>query len=119
MVAFSRFFVSGGAGLAVLALLGGCKRQQGEPEPLAEAKHLYNSVCAKCHGSDGRGGVPAAEGLPAPSNFTNRAFQASRTDEQFKQAIKQGKGPMPPFGVLFDDTQVANLVAYVRSFDKK
>jgi len=119
MLGFSRFFVRWAAGLAVPALLGGCNRQQGEPEPLAEAKHLYNSVCAKCHGSDGRGGVPAAEGLPAPSNFTNHAFQASRTDEQFKQAIKQGKGPMPPFGALFDDTQMANLVAYVRSFDKK
>ena len=63
--------------------------------------------------------MPAAEGLPAPSNFTDSGFQASHTDEQLKQAIKQGKGPMPPFGALFDDTQVANLVVYIRSFEKK
>jgi mono/diheme cytochrome c family protein len=119
MPGFSRFFPGQAAILALAVVLGACKRQQAEADPMAEAKHLYVSVCAKCHGSDGRGGVPAAEGLPAPSNFTDRAFQASHTDDQFKQAIKQGKGPMPPFGALFDDTQTANLVTYVRSFQKK
>jgi mono/diheme cytochrome c family protein len=120
MRGFSRFFgLLGAVSAAVVVLQAGCKRKEADADPLAEAKHLYLSVCAKCHGSDGRGGVPAAEGLPAPSNFTDRAFQASRTDDQLRQAIKQGKGPMPPFGALFDDTQVVSLVAYVRSFDKK
>jgi mono/diheme cytochrome c family protein len=116
---FMRFFAVLGAVSALSVLQAGCKREQAEADPLAETRHLYLSACAKCHGSDGRGGVPAAEGLPAPSNFTDRAFQASRSDDQLKQAIKQGKGPMPPFGALFDDTQMANLVVYVRSFDKK
>lgn len=103
----------------MLVVQAGCKRKEVEADPLAEAKHLYLSVCAKCHGSDGRGGVPAAEGLPAPSNFRDPAFQATRSDEQLKLAIKQGKGPMPPFGALFDDTQTANLVLYIRSFNPK
>jgi mono/diheme cytochrome c family protein len=119
MVAFSRLFLSQGAVLALFFVQAGCKRQQAEADPMAEAKQLYVSACAKCHGSDGRGGVPAAEGLPAPSNFTDPAFQASRRDDQLRQAIRQGKGPMPPFGALFDDAQLANLVLYVRSFEKK
>jgi mono/diheme cytochrome c family protein len=119
MVGLSRLFVSRGAVWALFFLQAGCRRPHAEADPMAEAKHLYVSVCSKCHGSDGRGGVPAAEGLPAPTNFTDRAFQASRSDAQLRQAIKQGKGPMPPFGALFDDTQMANLVLYVRSFEKK
>jgi mono/diheme cytochrome c family protein len=119
MRVFTRFFRYWFGLLALVVLQAGCKRKEVAADPMAEAKHLYLSLCAKCHGSDGRGGVPAAEGLPAPSNFTDAAFQASRTDDQLKQAIKQGKGPMPPFGALFDDTQTANLVAYVRSFANK
>ncbi len=119
MVHFPRQFSAWAGVLGLLVLQAGCKGKEVEADPLAEAKHLYLSVCAKCHGSDGRGGVPAAEGLPAPSNFCDPAFHAGRSDEQLKQAIKQGKGPMPPFGVLFDDTQTANLVVYVRSFNAK
>jgi mono/diheme cytochrome c family protein len=33
--------------------------------------------------------------------------------------IREGKGPMPPFGALFDDTQTALLVAYIRGFNSK
>jgi mono/diheme cytochrome c family protein len=119
MRGFSWFFALLSVFLALFVVQAGCKRKQAEADPLAEARHLYLALCAKCHGADGRGGVPAAEGLPAPSNFTDPAFQASRTDDQLVQAIKKGKGPMPPFGALFDDTQMANLVLYVRSFDKK
>jgi len=96
----------------------GCKRNL-EGDSHAEAKHLYASICARCHGSDGRGGVPAAEGQPAPRNFADATFQANTTDLQLAQVIKQGKGPMPPFGALFDDAQTALLVGYIRSFNPK
>ena len=98
---------------------GGCKRQEIEGDTHAEAKHLFDSVCAKCHGTDGRGGVPAAEGLPPPRNFCDPAFQASRSDDELKRVIKAGKGPMPPFGALFDDSQLTLLVAYIRGFSPK
>lgn len=107
-------------GLALSLGLGlGCQRKQLEGDSHAEAKHLYDSICARCHGRDGRGGVPAAEGQPAPRNFCDATFQASQSDAQLAQVIKQGKGPMPPFGALFDDTQTALLVGYIRSFNPK
>src|SRR5258705_11252065 len=105
--------------LLPLALLAGCKRKEIEGDTHAEAKHLFDSVCGKCHGSDGRGGVPAAEGQPAPRNFCDAAFQASRSDGELKQAIVAGKGPMPPFGALFDDQQLTLLVPYIRGFNPK
>lgn len=102
-----------------LSGLAGCKRKQLEGDGRSEAKHLFDSVCGKCHGSDGRGGVPSMEGQPAPRNFTDPAFHASRTDAQLAEAIKKGKGPMPPFGALFDDIQTALLVEHIRSFNTK
>jgi mono/diheme cytochrome c family protein len=106
-------------GLLALGAGSGCNRKQAESGPLAEAKHLYDSVCAKCHGRDGRGGVPSAEGQPAPRNFQDPAFHASRSDDDLKLAIRKGKGPMPPFGAMVDDVQTANLVLYIRSFNAK
>ena len=112
--------LAGLLGLALALGLGlGCKRKAVEGDSQAEAKHLFDSICARCHGKDGRGGFPAAEGQPAPSNFCDASFQESRTDARLAQVIKQGKGPMPPFGALFDDTQTALLVGYIRSFQPK
>lgn len=100
-----------------VSLLGGCKRAA--PSPHAEAKALFDSACGKCHGSDGRGGVPSMEGRPAPRDFTDAAFQASRTDAALKQVIVEGKGPMPPFGKLFDEQQLSQLVQHIRGFNPK
>lgn len=86
-------------------------------DPRAESKQLFDSACGKCHGSDGRGGVPAAEGLAAPRNFTDPSFHASRTDAELREAIVNGKGPMPAFGKLLDEAQLAGLVAHIRSFN--
>ena len=107
--------------LALLTLAGavGCKRQAAPVDEHAEAAQLFDSSCATCHGRDGRGGVPAAEGLPAPRNFCDAAFQASRSDDQLKRAIREGKPPMPPFNALFDDRQLTLLVAHVRGFNPK
>ena len=117
MAYISRVFAS--FVMACLAGSAGCKRTDTQGDSHAEAKQLFDSICAKCHGSDGKGGVPAAEGQPPPRNFCDAAFQASRTDEELKQVIKGGKGPMPPFGALFDDQQLTLLVAYIRSFQPK
>ena len=115
---FRRIFVTA---IAVLAALpeAGCKRQEIEGDSHAEARHLFDSTCAICHGRDGRGGVPAAEGQPAPRNFCDAAFQASRTDNDLKKVIREGKGPMPPYAPLFDDSQLTLLVAYIRGFNPK
>ncbi len=106
--------------LVVAAGFGsGCKRRAIAHDTHAEARHLFDSTCATCHGRDGRGGVPPMEGRPAPRNFCDAAFHESRTDAELKQAIRGGKGTMPPFGALFDDEQLTLLVAYIRSFNPK
>ncbi len=99
--------------LVTLATLVACKR----PTAAEGGRQLFASSCARCHGSGGAGGVAVA-GVPTPRNFRDHAFQTERTDEQLKQVIANGKGTaMPPFGAMFTDAQLAELVGHVRSLD--
>ena len=104
-------------GLVLVALGGlalGCKRSEAAPP---QGRELFATTCARCHGTEGNGGVASAVG-PQPRNFRDHDFQMSRTDEQLKQTIRNGKGSgMPPFGTLYDDAQLSALVATIRSFD--
>ena len=104
-------------GLVLLAGAAACQRAKAGPEQAAErAEQAFNTVCGRCHGADGKGGF-APEGTNAPRNFRDASFQASRTDEQLKQAIRVGKGAMPAFGNLFSDAELQALVHKIRSFD--
>jgi mono/diheme cytochrome c family protein len=102
--------------LLVLGVVLGCNNKP--KDAATEGRELFASACARCHGADGTGGVPVVNGGPAPRNFHDHAFQLSRTDEQLKLTIVNGKGTgMPGFARTFDDAQLAALVAYVRGFD--
>lgn len=91
---------------------------------LAAAKEIFNTRCFACHGMEGKGDGPGAAGLdPKPRNYSDKAWQASVTDEQIEKIIKLGgvavgKSPaMPPNPDLEDKPQViAGLRAMVRGF---
>ena len=106
----------GALGLGAALLAAGCHRSQGDPASV-NAEQTFASVCAKCHGADGKGGVPAAEGANPPRNFCDASFQASRSDEDLKQVIRKGKGGMPAFGNLFSDADLLALVHKIRTFN--
>ena len=69
---------------------------------------LYEAGCARCHASDGSGGVGPSIGEPD----SNAALEL--TDEQIVGTIRVGPGRMPSFDRL-DDDQVESLVVYLRS----
>jgi mono/diheme cytochrome c family protein len=97
----------------------GCNRAlENDAQAMASAEETFAKVCARCHGTDGKGGV-GPEGSNAPRNFRDGTFQANRTDEELKLAIQKGKGGMPPFGDLFSDPVLAALVRKVRSFNPR
>jgi mono/diheme cytochrome c family protein len=92
--------------------------------PADEAKQTFSTLCVTCHGADGKGdGVAAANLNPKPRNYTDKAWQASVTDDQLAKVILEGgaavgKSPlMPPNPQLKDKPQViAELVKIVRGF---
>ena len=110
------------AGLSLSVLVSsaslGCERSSDVAQKGARASdRTYLSACARCHGSDGLGGVASPEGSRPPQNFHELAFQTSRSDEQLKNVIRNGKGGMPAFGNLFSDAELQALVHQIRSFD--
>ncbi len=102
--------------LAAALLVAGCKKSEAAAGPTG--RDLFVATCARCHGTEGLGGLPLWDGGPSPRNFHDHQFQAQRTDAQLAETIKTGKGSgMPPFGGALTDAQIASLVTYVRSLD--
>lgn len=94
-------------------------------ETIAKGKALYEgkAFCQACHGPDGKGlGADIAPGSlkgPLPRNFTDKKWQAARTDGELFWILKNGsKGTaMAPFIPLTLTEEEAWLVLrYVRSF---
>lgn len=113
-----RGLVAASTAALALAIVASCSKPKAEPS--ADAKALFASVCARCHGEDGHGGLPLYEGGPSPRNFADPDFQRAFTDEDIKRTIRDGKGAgMPPFGATFTPEQLDALVGRVRSFDPK
>ena len=86
----------------------------------ADAKTNWTSLCAKCHGEDGKGQTKIGAKLGV-KDFTDAKVQAAMKDDAAFKAVKEGlqsddgKTLMKPFDTLSDD-EIKTLVAYVRSF---
>lgn len=87
-----------------------------------DAKSLYESDCAKCHGADGKGDTKMGRKLGA-KDYTDPKVQDALKDDSGIKAIKEGlkdadgKTVMKPS----DDISAADakaLVAYMRTFKK-
>ena len=84
----------------------------------ADAKANWDSLCAKCHGEDGKGQTKMGQKLGV-KDFTDAKVQAAITDDAAFKTIKEGKKDadgktmMKAFDTLSDE-EVKGLVAFVR-----
>lgn len=86
---------------------------------LATAKALYSTHCASCHGVEGKGDGPAAQGLnPAPSNFHDWARQGQRSVFSLFNTITLGVPgtAMPSFQGVLSESQRWALAFWVSTF---
>lgn len=84
---------------------------------LSQAAAIYTADCAGCHGVEGRGDGPLAQGLdPAPSNFHDQERMASRSVYGLYNTISLGVAgtAMRGFGDLSEHDRWA-LAFYVAS----
>ena len=89
-----------------------------------EAREVFNSRCATCHGTEGKGNGPAAAALnPKPRNYTDKSWQKTVTDDQIKKTITMGgaavgKSPIMPASPDLESNEATldGLVAIVRQF---
>jgi mono/diheme cytochrome c family protein len=85
----------------------------------ADGKTNWDSLCAKCHGADGKGQTKMGQKLGV-KDFTDAKVQADLKDDAAVKAIKEGmkdkdgKTLMKAFDTLSDD-EIKALVQYVRS----
>lgn len=84
----------------------------------------YLLRCQGCHGPTGMGDGAGAEVLElAPANFTQDTLLAARNFEAAFQKIRNGGGgvhgsSMPAWGVMLNDGDVWDLVAFISSLQK-
>lgn len=107
--------------LAVTVLAGvGLPPASAVAQQAFDAATTYRTVCATCHGADGRGDGPAAAGLtPKPANFTLASFWVNMSDSTLIKAIDQGghavglSPEMPAWGSLYDVPKTQALINYI------
>jgi mono/diheme cytochrome c family protein len=105
----------------------GSRKTSAAVDPSDQAQKMFATVCAVCHGMEGRGDGPGAATLnPKPRNYTDPKWQATVTDDDLKKTILLGgqgvgKSPMMPGQPqLKDQPQVLDgLIRIIRGFAKK
>ena len=103
----------------------------------ARRRQLYMTYCSSCHGTDGKGGGPAASALKTPlPDLTRIAKQDGKFPELRIQRIiigdvliyGHGSREMPVWGRLFEDKshgqlasigEVYSLTKYIESIQAK
>lgn len=78
-------------------------------------KEVFEQKCSTCHydTSDAKKIGPGLKGLNKRGTFTVNNNKV--TDENLKMWIENGDSLMPPFKDVIDDSQIKDVIAYVRT----
>jgi cytochrome c6 len=97
--------------LAIL-LAGGVMAVCSSSAAAQDAAATYKAKCAMCHGADGKGGKMGTKDFASPEI-------QGMTDAQLAETITKGKAPkMPAYGDKLKESDIKDLVAYIRTFKK-
>ena len=75
---------------------------------IAQGQQLYGMHCAACHGPRGEGVVPEAPKF-------RMGERLEQPDIVLMQSVKSGKKSMPPFFGILQDSQILDVLAFVRT----
>ena len=88
-------------------------------------KEIFEQMCAGCHGTYGNGQEGTKAGfVPRIGTLANTKYMDSVPDDYLKMIIKKGGAymgkiaAMPAWEHKFNDEQVADLVAHIRTFTR-
>jgi mono/diheme cytochrome c family protein len=84
----------------------------GPAAPSPETLAAYKANCAICHGEDGAGSAIGAR--LKVKDLRGKEVQ-DRPTAELEQAVRGGKGNMPPLGSRLSDEQIHHLIEYVRT----
>jgi mono/diheme cytochrome c family protein len=83
----------------------------------SEAEKLYKAKCAVCHANDGSGDTPIGKKMKM-RDLRSPEIQ-KLTDGQLHEAVAKGTKGMPGYEKSLKDTQIKELVAYMRELAKQ
>jgi len=101
--------------VAFLAAVPALMAQKGDA---VAGKAIYSAKCAMCHGADGEGKPAMAKMLKVEFKHLGSKEVQAKSDADLKKEIGEGTGKMKAVK-LAGDTDVANLIAYVRTLKSK
>ena len=83
----------------------------------AAGETSYMGNCMVCHGAAADGQGPAGAAMqPKPTDFTDAAWWAGKTDSEIKAIIKNGKPMTPMSGFAhLSDAELVNLIAFLKT----
>jgi len=91
---------------------------------LTQAKSVYNTNCARCHGENGKGNAEVAQQLgDYIPNFTDPNFHKYFTDAHILAVLHGGGGAigrstaMPPWDGVLKEGEIVGVKNYVRTFN--
>jgi mono/diheme cytochrome c family protein len=102
-------------GLATLLVCGICLLGS-SLATAQDAAGTYKSKCAMCHGADGKGSNMGQK--MGVRDFSSADVQ-KESDAQLTEIISGGKGKMPSYKDKLKDSEIKDLVAYIRGLGKK
>lgn len=98
----------------------------GDERDQTEGKKLFLTFCSACHGREGKGNGEASKFLEKkPRDLTNQRIMFNRTDRELFDFINHSKKDfhgarfIPAFRLEFEESQVWDIVAYIRSLSQK
>jgi mono/diheme cytochrome c family protein len=98
--------------MGLLALLACGLFAVGASQAVAQdAAATFKAKCAMCHGADGKGGKMGTRDFAS-------AEVKGQSDAQLAEIITKGKGKMPAYDGKLKDTEIKDLVTYIRSLAK-
>lgn len=91
------------------------------PSQIEKGEKIYQTSCAACHGTTGKGDGPAAAALPnKPADFTNSFHSSFYSDRGRIHIIKKGVTgtPMVSWEKSLSEEDIQAVYYYVRSLKK-
>jgi mono/diheme cytochrome c family protein len=85
------------------------------PESIAAGRKVYQRLCSRCHGPEGKGDGNAAGAVP-PSDLTDDVWDHGSSDGEMFTTIHDGtSADMEGYAQRISDTDIWNVVNFIRS----
>ena len=88
------------------------------PESIGAGKRVYQRLCTKCHGPEGKGDGEAATGAQ-PSDLTAPALQYGSSDGEMFSVLRHGTSrDMESYAERISETDSWNAINYIKTLRK-